>query len=133
MAGDDNSEWLMRGSAAATIIYNDPVWAEQEYAMQRGERMRGDFDPPVPAHLVDALRARWSKVSALCDRMATEGCDTLSTNADPDTWAAIDGHMLIAGRYARDHGIRWVPQALLADYQALLATPLPGSADLKAA
>lgn len=25
MAGDDNSEWLMRGSAAATIIYNNPT------------------------------------------------------------------------------------------------------------
>ncbi|MEG3174321.1 hypothetical protein U1708_19105 [Sphingomonas sp. ZB1N12] len=130
MAGDDNSEWLMRGSAAATIIYNDPVWSEQEYAMQRGERLRGDFDPPVPANWVDALRARWSEANALCDRMATEGCDTLPADADPDTWAAIDGDMLIAGRYARDHGIRWVPRALLADYQALLATPLPGSADL---
>ena len=133
MAGDDNSEWLMRGSAAATIIYNDPVWAEQEYAMQRGERMRGDFDPPVSTHLVDALRARWAEASALCGRIATEGCDTLPVNANPDAWDAIDGDMLIAGRYARDHGIRWVTRALLADYQVLLATPLPGSADLKAA
>lgn len=133
MAGDHNSEWLMRGSAAATIIYNDPVWSDQEYAMQRGERMRGDFDPPVPAQLVDALRARWSETSALCGRMATEGCDTLPGDADPDSWAAIDDDMLIAGRYAHDRGIRWVPRALLTDYQALITTPLPGSAGLEAA
>jgi hypothetical protein len=133
MAGDDNSEWLMRGTAAATIIYNDLVWSEQEYAMQRGDRLRGDFDPPVPAHLIDALRARWSEASALCDRMVTEGGDTLPADADPDTWAAIDGDMLIAGHYARDRGIRLAPRALLADYQALLATPLPGSAELSPA
>jgi hypothetical protein len=133
MASDDISEWLMRGSASATIIFNDPVWSEQEYAMQRGERMRGDFDPPVPGHLVDALRARWSEANALSDRMASEGCDTLPDDADRDTWAAIDGDMLIAGRYARDRGICWVPRALLVDYRALVATPLPGSADLEAA
>ncbi len=115
----------MRGSAAAAIIYNDPVWLEHEYAMQRGKQLRGDFDPPVTAHLVDALRARWSEASALCDRMATEGCATLPLNADPETWTAIHGDILIAGRYARDHGIRWVPRALVADYQALVATPLP--------
>jgi hypothetical protein len=132
MAGDGSSEWLMRGSAAATIVNNDPVWSEQEYAMQPGERMRGDLDRPVPAHLVDALRTRWSKASALNDCVATEGCDTLLADADPETWAAIDGKMLIAGRYARDQDIRWVPQALLADCLALLATPLPGSAELKA-
>ncbi len=133
MTGDDISQWVMRGSASATIIYNDPVWSEQEYAMQRGERMRGDFDPPVPSHLVDALRARWNEASALGDRIAAEGCDTPPDDADPDAWAAIDGDMLIAGRYARDRGIRWVPRALLADYRALVATPLPGSADLEAA
>lgn len=65
MAGDDNSEWLMCGSAAATIIYNDPVSSEREYAMQRRGRLRGDFDPPVPAHLIDALRAGWSEASLL--------------------------------------------------------------------
>lgn len=98
--------------------------------MQRGERKRGNFDPPVPAHLVDALRVGCSEASTLCDRMATEGYDTLPVNADPDIWAAIDGDILIAGRYARDHGIRWVPLALLVDYQALVAPPLPGSSDL---
>ncbi|WP_341210935.1 hypothetical protein [Sphingomonas paucimobilis] len=132
MAGDDISEWVLRGSASATIICNDPVWSEQEYAMQRGERVRGDFDPPIPSHLVDTLRARWSEANALSDRMAAEGCDTLPDDADPDAWAAIDGDMLIAGRYARDRGIRWVPRALLAAYQALVTKPLPGSADLEA-
>lgn len=133
MAGDHNSEWLMRGSTAARIIYNDPVWSEQEDAMQRVERTRGDFDPPVPAQLVDALRARWNETSVLCGRMATEGCETLPGDADPDSCAAIDNDMLIAGRDAHDHGIRWVPQALLTDYQALITTPLPDSAGLKAA
>jgi len=57
----------------------------------------------------------------------------LPDEADPDTCVAVDGDMLIARRYARDHGIRWVRRALLADYQALVATPLLGSADLKVA
>lgn len=35
----------------------------------------------------------------------------------------------IAGRAADRRGIRWVPAPLLAEYQALVATPLPGSAD----
>ena len=87
MADDDNSEWLMRGSAAAMIIYNDPVSSEQEYAMQRGggRRLRGDFDPPVSAHLIDALRAGWREASVLYNRMATEGGDTLADDAHPDT------------------------------------------------
>jgi hypothetical protein len=40
--------WLMRGYATASIIFNDPVWAEQHYEMDRGERRRGDYDPPIP-------------------------------------------------------------------------------------
>lgn len=133
MAGDGISEWLMRGSASATVIYNDPVWSEQEYAMQRGERTRGDFDPPVPGHYADLVRARWDRANALQDRMAAEGCDTLPDKADPQAWAAIDGDMLIAGRYADRRGIRWVPATLMDEYQALLATSLPGSADLERA
>ena len=130
MAGDDNSEWLMRGSASATVIFNDPVWSEQEYAMQRGERLRGDFDPPVPAHYVDLVRARWDRATALHLRMAAEGRDALPDHA-PDAWVAVDGDMLIASRYARDRGIRWMPGELMAEYQADIALPLPRSADLE--
>lgn len=133
MAGDDNSEWLMRGSASASIIYNDPVWAEQEYAMQRGERMRCDFEPPIPAHYVDLVRARWDRATALHDRMAAEGRDALPDDAAPNFWAAVDGDMLIASRYAHDRGIRWVQAELLAEWQALVALPLPGSTDLEMA
>lgn len=130
MAGGSISEWLMRGSASATVIYNDPVWSEQEYAMQRGERTRGDFDPPVPGHYADLVRARWNRANALHDRMAAEGRDTLPDDADPQAWAAVDCHMLIAGRYADRRGIRWMPATLMDEYRALVATPLPGSADL---
>lgn len=126
---DSGSDWAMRGIAAATIIYNDPVWAEQEYAMQRGERVRGTFDPPIPAAHVDALRGRWDRANAFQDRMAAEGCKTLPDNADPSSWASVAPDMLIAGRTADRRGIRWVPAPLLAEYQALVATPLPGSAD----
>jgi hypothetical protein len=38
--------------------------------------------------------------------------------------------MLIAGRYADRRGIRWMPATLMDEYRALVATPLPGSADL---
>lgn len=131
MAGDDNSEWFIRGSASASIIFNDPVWSEQEYAMQCGERMWGDFDPPVPARYIDLVRARWDRASVLHDRMAVEGRDDLPDDAEPDAWAAVDGDMLIASRYAHDRGIRWMPAALLAEYQVHIVLPLPGSADLE--
>lgn len=131
MAGS-GSDWAMRGIATATIIYNDPVWAEQEYAMQRGERARGTFDPPIPVDYVDALRGRWDRANALQDRMATEGCETLPDDADPSSWATVAADMLIAGRTADRRGIRWVPAPLLVEYHALVATPLPGSADLAA-
>lgn len=130
MTGSDVSEWLLRGSASASIIYNDPVWSEQEYAMQRGERERGSFDPPVPAHYVDLVRARWDRANALHDRMAAEGRDAPPDDPDRDAWAAVDGDMLIASRYADQRGIRWVPAALLAEYRELVTTPLPGSAYL---
>ncbi len=133
MAGDNVSEWLMRGSASATVIYNDPVWSEQEYAMQRGERTRGDFDPPVPGHYAERVRSRWDLANALQDRMAAEGRDALPDEADPQAWTAVDGDMLIAGRYADWRGIRWVPATLMGEYRVLLATPLPGSADLERA
>lgn len=128
----NGSDWVMRGMAASTIIFNDPVWSEQEYAMQRGERRRGTFDPPLPAGHIDALHARWERASALQDRMAAEGCDTLPIETDARSWAAVIGDMLFAGRTADRRGIRWVPAALLAEYQALVATPLPGSTDLAA-
>lgn len=130
MAGDNISEWLMRGSASATVIYNDPVWSEQEYAMQRGERKRGDFDPSVPGHFADLVRARWDRANALQNRMAAEGRAALPDDADPQAWTTVDGGMLIAGRYADRRGVRWVPAALLADYRTLLAAPLPGSVEL---
>lgn len=133
MADENISEWLMRGSAVATIIYNDPVWSEQEYAMQRGERTRGDFDPPVPGHYADLMRADWDRASALHDHIAAEGCDALPEEADPQAWAAVDGDMLIAGRYAGCRGIRCVPAMFMDEYRALVATPLPGSADLETA
>lgn len=129
---DSGLDWAMRGIAAATIIYNDPVWAEQEYAMQRGERTRGAFDPPIPAAHADALRGRWDRANALQDRMAAEGRETLPDDADRASWASVAPDMLIAGRTANRRGVRWVPALLLAEYQALVATPLPGSADLAA-
>jgi hypothetical protein len=62
----------------------------QQYAMQREERLQGNFDPPaVPTRLIDTSHARWTEASALCNRMATGGCNTLPDDADPDTWAAI--------------------------------------------
>lgn len=128
----NGSNWVMRGMAASTIIFNDPVWSEQEYAMQRGERRRGTFNPPVPSTHVDALHARWERASALQDRMVAEGRDTLPIEADPRSWAAVPGDMLLVGRTADRRGIRWVPAALLAEYRALVATPLPGSTDLAA-
>lgn len=126
----DLSEWLLRGSASATIIYNDPAWSEQAYAMQRGELMAGAFDPPVPAGHVDAVRARWDHAHRLQERMAAEGRPELLDGADPHAWAAVDPDMLLAGRYADRRGIRWVPATLMADYRTLQATPLPGSAEL---
>ena len=133
MTGNEVSEWLMRGTASASIIYNDPVWSEQEYAMQRGERGRGDFSPPIPARYVELVRSRWDRANALHDRMAAEGCDALPDDADPQAWAVVDGDMLIAGRYADRRGIRWMPAELLGEYQALTALPLPGSTDLETA
>ena len=55
--GDDHwdDEWAFRAHARASIIYGDPIWAAQEYAMQRGERRRGDYDPPISEAQVDAL------------------------------------------------------------------------------
>ena len=131
MTGNEVSEWMLRGSASASIIYNDPVWSEQEYAMQRGERMRGDFSPAIPAGYVELVRARWDRANALHDRMAAEGCDALPGDAHPHAWVAVAGDMLIAGRRADRRGICWVPAELLAEYQALVATPLPASADLE--
>lgn len=127
---NDLSEWLLRGSASATIIYNDPAWSEQAYAMQRGERAPGAFDPPVPAEHVDAVRARWDHAHRLQERMVAEGRPELPDGADPHAWAAVGSDMLLAGRYADRRGIRWVPVTLMADYRTLQATPLPGSTEL---
>ncbi|MFS0738962.1 hypothetical protein ABC347_18095 [Sphingomonas sp. 1P06PA] len=40
---------------------------------------------------------------------------------------------ICSGRYADRRGIHWVPATLMDEYQALLSTPLPGSADLERA
>ncbi len=129
MTTTDVGEWLMRGHAIATIVFNDPVWAEQEYEMQRGERARGDYDPPLPDHFVDALRDRQRRLNALHNRMAAEGRESLPDGGNPQGWAEVDGNMLIAGRYADRRGIRWVPASLMAEFQVLAETPLPCSAD----
>lgn len=124
------TEWLMRGHAAASIVFNDPAWAEQNYQMQRGERPRGDYDPPVPSQFVDALLDRQKRLNALADMIAAQGRATLNDGDDPQAWVAVAGDRLIAGRYAEDRGICWVPATLMAEYQAVHDAPLPRSADV---
>jgi hypothetical protein len=124
------TEWLMRGHAAASIVFNDPAWAEQNYQMQRGERRRGDYDPPVPSQFVDALCDRQKRLNALEDLMLAQGRADDPPPQDRDAWAQPDADSILSRRLKVSGGIRWVPAALLAEFQALYATPLPSSADV---
>lgn len=129
MTATDVSEWLLRGHASATIVFNDPAWAEQTYEMDRGERRRGDYDPPLPGRLVDALRGRQRRLNALEDLMLAEGRTEVPPEELSSAWARPEGPLLLPGRPLACHGIRWVPAPLLAEFQALHAPPPPGSAD----
>ena len=123
-------EWLLRGHAAATIAFNDPVWARQTWEMDRGERRRGDYDPPLPGQLVDALRDRQRRLNALEDLMCEQGRAEVPPLELSSSWARPDSSLLLPGRPLTRHGIRWVPAQLLTEFQALYATPLPSSAEL---
>lgn len=125
-----HDEWLLRGHAAATIAFNDPLWAEQTYEMDRGERQRGDYDPPLSGQLVDALRNRQRRLNALEDLMCEQGRTEVPPEERSSSWATPLGPLLLAGRPLARYGIRWVPASLLAEFDALYATPPPCSADL---
>ncbi|ARR57584.1 hypothetical protein HY78_29135 (plasmid) [Rhizorhabdus wittichii DC-6] len=126
----DVSEWLLRGHAAATIAFNDPIWAAQSHEMERGERRRGDYDPPLPVQLVDALRDRQKRLNALEDLMQAERRDDLPADADKDTWVMLRERFDHAGEELFRGKLMWVPKALVDEYRALKAAPLPCSADL---
>ena len=128
MSSADLSEWMMWGHAAASITFNDPVWAAQSYEMDRGERKRNNYDPPLPRHFVDALRERQRRLNGLDDRMAAEGRNDDPPESERDAWACpqvppFNLHRPVAG------GIRWVPASLMVEYQSLREVPLPTSAD----
>ena len=125
-----HDEWLMRGHAAATITFNDPAWAAQSYEMDRGERARGDYNPPLPSRFVDALRNRQRRLNALEDLMVAQGRTEVPPLELLPAWSPLEGPLLLAGRPLDHHGIRWAPAPLMAEFQALYATPLPCSADL---
>lgn len=126
----DLGEWMMWGHAAASITFNDPVWAAQSYEMDRGERKRNDYDPPLPRHFVDALRERQRRLNGLADRMAAEGRNDDPPEAERDAWACPQVPPFNHGRPVAG-GIRWVPAAIMAEYRSLYLTPLPTSADAR--
>lgn len=126
---NDNEEWLLRGHAAASIAFNDPVWAAQTYEMDRGERVRGDYDPPLPDQLVDALRDRQRRMNQLEDLMVIQGRTKVPPAEHRADWVEAEGALLLAGRSLARHGIRWVPRYLLAEFLTLYETPLPTSAE----
>jgi len=128
MSSTDLGEWMMWGHAAASITFNDPVWAAQSYEMDRGERKRNNYDPPLPRHFVDALRERQRRLNVLDDRMVAEGRNDDPPESERDTWACpqippFNLHRPVAG------GIRWVPASLMVEYRSLREVPLPTSAD----
>ena len=86
-----HDECLMRGHAAATITFNDPVWAAQSYEMDRGERVRGDYDPPLPNRFVDALRDRERHLNALEDLMVAQGRTEVPPLELLPSWARPEG------------------------------------------
>lgn len=124
-------EWLLRGHAAATILFSDPVWAEQTYQMDRGERVRGDYDPPLPAQAVDDLRDRQRRMNTLEELMAAQGRAEVPPVEQREAWAKVDDALLLAGRPLDRHDIHWVPATLMAEFRALYHTPLPTSAELR--
>ena len=124
------TEWLMRGHAALSIVFNDPAWAEQNYQMERGERRRGDYDPPVPGQFVDALLDRYKRLNALEDLMLAEGRADDPPTQDCDAWAQPDADSVLSRTLMVLGSIRWVPATLMAEYQALHDAPLPSSADV---
>lgn len=126
----DVSEWLMRGNAAGMIVFNDPIWAEQEYAMQRGDRPRGPYDPPLPDHFVDALLDHQKRLNTAKDLMLAAMCDDLPPNADSAAWMTVMKRFDLPGEMLCEDHLVWVPKALVEEYRALKAAPLPCSADL---
>lgn len=130
MTTGDVGEWLMRGQAAATILFNDPLWAAQTCEMDPGEPELDAYDPPLPGELVDGLRDRQRRLNALEALMLAEGRADDPPPQDRNVWTRPHESLLLAGRSLDRRGICWVPSYLLNEFQTLYTTPLPHSAEL---
>ncbi|MBI0533023.1 hypothetical protein [Sphingomonas sp. TX0522] len=127
MADSAKGEWLMRGHAKATIAYGDPVWAAQTAEMDRGQRARGDYVPPLPEREVDLLRGRQHRMEEL--RRSLVGQARRDRPDDVEAWVAVVERYDFEGEPLFGGDLVWMPRSLVEEFRTLAGTALPSSSD----
>ena len=73
--------------------------------MDRGERVRGDYDPPFPAQAVDDLRDRQRRMNTLEELMGEQDRTEVPPVEQRGAWVEVGDALLLAGRPLDRHGV----------------------------